>query len=77
MFQNFPWAVYCELVKAHPALFVGEGWAKNAALLYQFTVDIHFQNMDKTLFQSTVAIYFQNAHITQQLRRLAISAFIE
>ena len=49
-------------VKAHPALFegVGEGWAKNEALLFQSTVNIHFQN----------------AHKTQKLRRLALCAFI-
>ena len=49
---------------------------KNEALLFQSTVDIHFQNAHKTLFQSTVDIHFQNAHKTQILRRLALCAFI-
>ena len=43
-------------MKAHPALFEGEGEEggepKNEALLFQFTVDIHFQNAHKT--QKTV-----------------------
>ena len=47
-------------VKAHPASFerggVSQKWAKNEALLFQSTVDIHFQNAHKTLFQSTVDI---------------------
>ena len=53
-------------MKAHPALFEGEGRggeggeSKNEALLFQSTVDIHFQN----------------AHKTQKLRRLALCAFI-
>ena len=50
-------------VKEHPAFFEGRG-AKNEALLFQSTVDIHFQNAHKTLFQSAVDIYFQNAHNT-------------
>ena len=51
-------------MKAHPALFEGEGRGepKNEALLFQSTVDIHFRNAHKTLFQSTVDIHFQNAH---------------
>ena len=51
-------------MKAHPALFEGEGEPKNEALLFQSTVDIHFQNAHKILFQSTVDIHFQNAHKT-------------
>ena len=36
-------------MKAHPALFEGgEGGAKIEALLFQSTVDIHFQNAHKT-----------------------------
>ena len=35
-------------MKAHPALFEGEGQPKNEALLFQSTVDIHFQNAHKT-----------------------------
>ena len=37
-------------MKAHPALFEGEGRGepKNEALLFQSTVDIHFQNAHKT-----------------------------
>ena len=42
------------------------GEPKNEALLFQSTVDIHFQNAHKPLFQSTVDIYFQNAHKTQK-----------
>ena len=42
-------------MKAHPALFEGRGEPKNEALLFQSTVDIHFQNAHKTLFQSEVA----------------------
>ena len=38
-------------VKAHAALFEGEGWTKNEALLFQSTVDIHFQNAHKTVLQ--------------------------
>ena len=36
------------------------------ALLFQSTVDLHFQNAHKTLFQSTVDIHFQNEHKTQK-----------
>ena len=65
-------------MKAHPALFEGEGGGggepKNEALLFQSIVDIHFQNVHKTLFQSTVDIHFHNAHKTQKLRRLALCA---
>ena len=47
--------------KVHPALFEEEGGEpKNEALLFQSTVDKHFQN----------------AHKTQKLRRLALCAFI-
>ena len=57
-------------VKVHPALFEREGRGggepKNEALLFQSTVDKHFQNMYKTLFQSTVDIHFQNMHKTQK-----------
>ena len=55
-------------VKAHPALFEGEGRGepKNKALLFQSTVNLHFQNAHKTLFQSTVDMHFQNAHKTQK-----------
>ena len=56
-------------MKAHPVLFKGrgkEGEPKNEALLFQSTVDIHFQNEQKTLFQSTVDIHFQNAHKPQK-----------
>ena len=71
-------------MKAHPALFEGEGKRgepKNEALLFQSTVDIHFQNEHKTLFQSTVDIHFQNAHKTQKTAKthkdsLALCAFI-
>ena len=59
-------------VKVHPALF--EKGAKNEALLFQSTVDIHFQNAHKTLFQSTIDTHFQNAR--KILRRLALCAFI-
>ena len=53
------------------------GEPKNEALLFQSTVDIHFQNAHKTLFQSTVDIHFQNAHKThKKLRGLALCAFI-
>ena len=47
-------------MKAHPALFEGqgEGEPENEALLFQSTVDMHFQNMHKTLFQSKVDIHF-------------------
>ena len=47
----YPWAVYCKgqhPAKAHPALFEGEGEQKNEALLFQSTVDIHFQIAHKT-----------------------------
>ena len=47
-------------VKAHPALFKEEG-DKNEALLFQSTVDIHFQNTFKT---------------QKKLRRLSLWAFI-
>ena len=53
-------------MKAHPALFEGEGEPKIEVLLFQSTVDIHFQNVHKTLSQSTVDIHFQNAHKTQK-----------
>ena len=54
-------------VKAHPALFEGEGGGgggepKNEALLFQSTVDIHFQNAHKTQKTAkarTLCIYFQ------------------
>ena len=49
-------------VKAHPALFEEEGEGsepKNEALLFQSTVDKHFQNAHKTSFQSTVDITFK------------------
>ena len=63
-FNNNPWAVYCE----GPPSFIwkGGGEPKIEALLFQSTVDIHFQNAHKTLFQSTVYIHFQNAHKTQK-----------
>ena len=48
-------------VNAHPALFEGRGEPKNEALLFQSTVDIHFQNAHKTHKKS---------------RRLALCAFI-
>ena len=53
-------------VKAHPALFEGRGRGepKNEALLFQSRVDIHFQNVHKTLFQSTVCIHFQKTQKT-------------
>ena len=35
-------------VKAHSTLFEGKRWAKNEALLFQSTDDIHFQNTHKT-----------------------------
>ena len=67
-------------MKAHPALFEGRGGGgepRNEALLFQSTVDIHFQNAHKTLFQSTIDIHFQNAQKTHtKLRRLALCAFI-
>ena len=50
-------------MKAHPALFEGRGGGgepTNEALLFQSTVDIHFQNANET-FQSTFDIHFQNA----------------
>ena len=78
---SYPWTVYCDgppLIRSrnwaynyntiqYPALFEGRG-AKNEALLFQSTVDIHFQfqNVHKTLFQFTVDIHFQNAHTTQK-----------
>ena len=34
-------------IKAHPALFEGEGWTKNKALLFQSTVDIHVMHFQK------------------------------
>ena len=48
-------------VKAHPAIFEGEGEPKIEALLFQSTVDIHFQNAHKT---------------HKKLRRVALCAFI-
>ena len=51
MEKLYPWAVYCD---GSPSFIwegggVGEeGWAKNEALLFQSTVDIHFQNAHKT-----------------------------
>ena len=56
------WAVYCE----GPPSYIrgGGGEPKNEALLFQSTVDIHFQNEHKTLFQSKIDIHFQNAHKT-------------
>ena len=58
-------------MKAHPALFEVRGRGgrvsqKNKALLFQSTVNIHFQNVHKTLFQSTVDIHFQNVHKTHK-----------
>ena len=56
-------------VKAHPTLFEGRGpEPENEALLFQSTVDINFQNANKTLFQSTVTvdIHFQNVHKTHK-----------
>ena len=47
-------------VKAQPALFEGrrgEGEPKNETLLFQSTVDIHFQNAHKTFFQSIQLTY--------------------
>ena len=62
-------------MKAQPALFEGKrrGEPKNEALLFQSTIDIHFQNAHKTFLQSTVEIHFQN---TKKLRRLALCAFM-
>ena len=69
-------------MKVHPALFEGReggggGEPKNETLLFQSTVDIHFQNAHKTLFQSTVDLHLQNGHKAhKKLRRLALCAFI-
>ena len=53
--EQYPWAVYCE----RPPSFIRRGGEpKIEVLLYQSTVDIHFQNAHKTLFQSTVDIHF-------------------
>ena len=61
-------------VKAHPALFEGEGGEPELRhYIFQSTTDIHIQNAPKTLFQSTVDIHFQNI---KKLRRLALCAFI-
>ena len=55
-------------MKTHPALFEGKkgggggGEPKNEALLFQSTVDIHFQNAHKT---------------HTKLRRLALCAFFD
>ena len=58
-------------MKDHPALFEGRrGEPKNEALLFQSTVDIHFQNAHKTIFQSTVDIHFQMRTKHKKLRRL-------
>ena len=48
-------------MKAHLALFEGEGEPKNEALLFQSTVDILFS---------------KRAQNTKKLRRLALCAFI-
>ena len=53
-------------MKAHPALFEGRGEPKNEALLFQSTVDKHFQNAHNTLFQSTVYIYNFKARTKHQ-----------
>ena len=63
-------------VEAHPALFKGKELVKNEVLLFQSTVDKHFQNAHKTLFQSTVDTHIQNAHQIYKLRWLALCAFI-
>ena len=60
----YPWAVYCE----GPPSFIwrdrgGGGELKNEALLFQSTVDIHFQNAlntHKTAKASTLCVYFDN-----------------
>ena len=44
-------------MKAQPALFEGEGKPKNEAVLFQSTVDIHFQNAHKTVKGRTLCIY--------------------
>ena len=51
-------------MKTHPTLFEGEGprgrgEPKNEALLFQSTVDIHFQHAHKTLFQSRLTFNFK------------------
>ena len=54
-------------VKAsRPTQLYLRGDPKNEALLFQSTVDIHFQNAHQTLFQSTVDIHFQNMHKTHK-----------
>ena len=46
IFKIYPWAIFCE---GQPSLiWGGRGGAKNSALLFQSTVDIHFQNAHKT-----------------------------
>ena len=57
----YSWAVYCE---GPPSFIWGGRGEKNEALLFQTTVDIHFQNAHKTFCRSTVDIHFQNAHKT-------------
>ena len=60
-----PWAVYCE----GPPSFIWRGgvrgcrWAKNEALLFQSTVDIHFQNAHKTAKASTLCVYLNTVHV--------------
>ena len=74
----YPWTVYYIWRPTQLYLRGGEGWAKNEALLFQSTDDIHFQNAHKTLFQSTCSwhIHFQNAHKhTQKLQRLALCVY--
>ena len=61
-------------MKAHPALFEGRE-AKIEVLLFQPTVDIHFQKAHKTLFQSTVDIHFQNTP-KQKTAKARTCAFI-
>ena len=62
-------------VKAHPALFEGEeGEPKNEALLFQSTVEIHFQNAHKT-FQSTVYIHFQTRTNTKTAKASTLCVY--
>ena len=66
-------------VEAHPALFEGERWTKNEALLFQSIqlTYLHFQNAHKTLFQSIPSwqTFSKHAQNIQKLRRLALCAF--
>ena len=69
-----PWAVYCE----GPPSFWGEGegrrgMSKNEALLFQSTVDIHFQTRTNIISVYSWHTLSKREQNTKKLRRLAHS----